>query len=337
MICTDKIKIERLIETFNTNFKVTQLYAAYLENFPEIITKEMIDTLTEDGTVTKEDAIAALLSQIFGLDTDGSADDRRLFRDYIAPSVRVLNAEKYESNPYYRSVHLPNVKIGRWEFKNEHYAPYRAVICHDMMLGKDFSEVPPLGFFDRRFDFPAVLEDGNEWMTLTPVDIDTCDDAISKAHGKVVTFGLGLGYFAFMVARKPEVESVTVVEKSPDVIKLFREYVLPYFPCPEKLNIVEADAFDYAEKIMPNEAFDYAFVDTWRDASDGTPMYERMIKLEHLSPNTEFDYWIENFLISHRRALYFESVIRDYESGKLDTGYDEICQTLDKLGKRQTL
>ena len=97
MICTDKIKIERLIETFNTNFKVTQLYAAYLENFPDIITKEMIDTLTEDGTVTKEDAIAALLSQIFGLDTDGSADDRRLFRDYIAPSVRVLNAEKYES------------------------------------------------------------------------------------------------------------------------------------------------------------------------------------------------------------------------------------------------
>ena len=193
MTQNDKLKLDRLIETFNTNFKVTQLYAAYLENFPEIITEEMVSVLTEDGRVTREDAVAALLSEIFGLDTRSNASHRSLFRNYILPSVRMLDATKYEENPYYKAVHLPDVKVGRWEFKNEHYTPYRGVICHDLLLGDDFSEIPPLGFFDRRFDFPAVLEDGNEWMTLTPVDIDTCDDAISAAHGKVVTFGLGLG------------------------------------------------------------------------------------------------------------------------------------------------
>ena len=334
MTHTDKIKLDRLIETYNTNFKVTQLYAAYLENFPEIITKEMIDTLTDDGAIEKKDAIAALLSEIFGLDTDGSAADRRILRDYIIPSLRLLDAKKYEDNPYYRAVRLPDVTARGWQFKNEHYAPYRAVICDDMILGKDFSEVPPLGFFDRRFNFPAVLEDGNEWMTLTPVDLDTCEDAIAASHGKVITFGLGLGYYAFMVARKPEVDSITVVEKSPEVIKLFREYVLPHFENPEKLALIEADAFEYAEKVMPGEGYDYAFVDTWRDASDGTPMYERMIALEHLSPSTTFDYWIEGFLISRRRALYIEEIIRLYEAGKLDTGYDEIEKRLLDLGKR---
>ena len=88
--------------------------------------------------------------------------------------------------------------------------------------------------------------------------------------------------------------------------------------------------------LMPSEGFDYAFVDTWRDASDGAPMYEKMIALEHLSPSTEFDYWIEHFLISRRRALFIENVIRDYESGKLDTGYDDIVKKLDALGKRES-
>ena len=94
-----------------------------------------------------------------------------------------------------------------------------------MVIGNDFSEYAPLGFFTERFDFPAVLENGNEWMTLTPVDMDTCVEAIEKSRGKVVTFGLGLGYFAYMAAMKENVESVTVVELSDDVIRLFKKHI----------------------------------------------------------------------------------------------------------------
>ncbi|MBQ9071379.1 MAG: hypothetical protein IJY23_08555 [Clostridia bacterium] len=327
----DKIRIERLICTFEDNFRITQLYAAYLESFPEIITKEIINELCCDSGIRKEDAIAALLCEFFALDTDKNEADRRIFRNYILPSIRILDPKKYTENPYYKNVKLPDKKLGNWEFKNESYAPYRAVICHDMIIGEDFSEIPPLGFFEEKFEFPAVLEDGNEWMTLTPVDLDTCEDAISSAFGKVVTFGLGLGYYAYMVARRPEVDSITIVEKSHDVIKLFKEYVLPYFEHPEKVRIVCDDAFDYAEKRMPNEKFDYAFVDTWRDASDGAPMYERMKALEHLSPNTRFSYWIENFLVSNIRAKRFVDIREDYRSGKLNMSYEEIER---KLGKR---
>lgn len=323
-------KLERLFTTFEDNFRITRLYADYLSIFPEIITEEMIHSLEESGVENKY-AISAILAEVFALDTDGKESDKRLFRNYILPSVRILDAKKYMNDPYYKNVKLPDVKLGSWEFKNEAYAPYRAVICHDMMIGDDFSEIPPLGFFTERFEFPAVLEDGNEWMTLTPVDLDTSEEAIKRSRGKVVTFGLGLGYFAYMASLKDEVESVTVVEKSEKVIELFTKYVLPQFSHPEKIKIVNADAFEYAEHTMPNERFDFAFVDTWRDASDGAPMYERMKKLEHLSQDTEFSYWIENFLISNIRARRFVDIREKHLDGKLDMSYDEVVKSLKKI------
>ena len=311
---SDKIKLERLAETVERNCRVTRLYADYLKRYPEVITAEMVATLTEDGVITKEEAIVAILSEMFGLDMQKSPEDRRIIMDYLTPSVRILDASRYTENPYYKNVKIENVKDGAWELRHEHYEPYRAVIAGDMMID-GYSEVPPLGFFAERFDFPAVLEGGNEWMTLTPVDLDTCEDAIAMASGKVVTFGLGMGYYAYMVARKPEVDSITVVEKSPDIIRLFKKHILPYFENPEKLRIICADAFEYAEHQMPEENYDFAFVDTWRDASDGTPMYEKMRALEHLSPKTRFEYWIENFLISRLRYLQFCDIYDAIESG----------------------
>ncbi len=325
---SERVKLGNLFDTFRTNFKVSQLYAAYLEHCPEAITKEMIDILTEDGRITASDAIAALISEMFGLDTDSKAEDRLIVREYIMPSIRILDTRRYTENPYYKNIKLPDVKDGSWEFRNEKYKAYRAVVCDDIIIRDDFREVAPLGFFTEDFEFPAVLEDGNEWMTLTPVDLDTCEDAISAATGKVVTFGLGLGYYAYMVSEKSTVESITVVERSEKVIELFNKYILPGFSHPEKVKIVCEDAFVYAEKIMPDESFDFAFVDTWRDASDGAPMYQKMKELEHLSPGTRFEYWIEKFLISRIRAVNAAELMRLYDSGKLDTGYAEAVKLI---------
>ena len=311
---SDKIKVERISKIFENNFKITRLYADLLQRYPEVITSEMVDTLTADGDITKEEAIVGLLSEIFSLDFDRS-EDRRLILDYLTPSVRILNKDKYENNPYYKNIKLENIKDGNWEIRIEEYKPYQAVICDDMIIKDDFTEIPPLGFFTESFSFPAILENGNEWMTLTPVDLDTCDDAIAKAHGKVVTFGLGLGYYAYMAAQKDEVESVTVVELSSEVINLFNKHILPKMSNAHKIKIVNADAFEYAEKVMPSEDFDLAFVDTWRDASDGAPMYEKMRALEQYSKNTKFLYWIENFLRSRLRALKFAELTEDESCG----------------------
>ena len=327
----DQIKLERLSKTFERNFRLTRMYAEYLERYPEVITKEMIDTLTEGGEITATEALVAILSEIFALDFE-NADDRVLIRDYLTPSVRLLDRGNYENNPYYKNIRLSDIQDGNWEIRTEKYAPYRGVICDDMEIFEDMREVPPLGFFTEEFSFPAILEDGNEWMTLTPVDLDTCEEAIKEARGKVVTFGLGLGYYAYMVSEKEEVESVTVVELSPDVIRLFEKHILPQMPNRHKIKIVNADAFEYAERVMPSEGFDLAFVDTWRDASDGAPMYKKMKALEHLSPNTKFLYWIENFLISRVRAENFARVMGDIDDGNfIPESFNQVIENIKKI------
>lgn len=312
---SDKEKVERLSKTFDCNCELFRLYSNYLQYFPELITEEIVCELTSDGGITKKDALVAVLCEAFGLDYSRGEGDRRMIKEYIRPSVRLLDTEKYTENDYYKNIKLENVKDGKWELKWESYPPYRAFVAGDVTSAPDFSELVPLGFFDKEFKFPAILEDGNEWMTLTPIDIDTCDEAIDRARGRVITFGLGLGYYAYMVSNKKDVESVTVVDKSDEVIRIFKKHILPQFPNASKVNIVSADAFEYAEKIMPSKEYDYAFVDTWRDASDGAPMYLRMKPLEKLNPKTEFSYWIEGFLTSRLRAAEFEKAYGELLSG----------------------
>lgn len=326
----DKERLDRLDDTFRLNFQLTRLYKSYLEKCPELITDELMRELADGAVFSREEAITALLAEIFGIDRERSAEDRRFLNDYVAPSIRILDKERYLNDAYYKNVKIKNVKDGKWELKWEYYAPWRAVICDDMTMAEDYREYAPLGFFPERFDFPAVLEDGNEWMTLTPVDMDTCTEAIEKSRGRVVTFGLGLGYFAYMASIKENVSEVVVVELSSDVIALFKKHILPYFPYPEKIKIVNSDAFRYAEYEMPKENFDFAFVDTWRDASDGAPMYKRMKALEHLSPKTEFAYWIENFLISRLRAEKYVEIRQKLDTGA-DISYDEVIKELENL------
>ena len=331
---SDKQKIQRLKRTFDCNCELFRLYSNYLTYFPELITEQIICELTSDGDISRTEAIVAVICEAFGLDYSKSADDRRIINEYIRPSVKILDTERYTENGYYKNIKLDNIKDGKWELKWESYPPYRAFVAGDVTLAPDFSELVPLGFFDKEFKFPAILEDQNEWMTLTPIDIDTCDEAIRAARGRVITFGLGLGYYAYMVSNKDDVESITVVDKSEEVISIFKKHILPQFPNAEKVNLVCADAFEYAEKIMPSEEYDYAFVDTWRDASDGAPMYLRMKPLEKLNPKTEFSYWVEGFLTSRLRAEEFEKAYCELISGEetAPKTYNEFIERLSVYG-----
>ncbi len=329
---TDYEKFRRLAAVFRRNYRLTSLFAAYLTHCPEWIDKETVGALTADGALTEKEAVAALLAEALGIDAAGGAEDRALYRDCLLPAVRILDAKEFTADAYMKTVRVADAKVGRFAIKNEIYPAYRAAICGDMEVTADFTEIPPLGFFKEPFPFLAVTEDDNEWMTLTPADTVTSRIPIAAARGKVVTYGLGLGYYAFHAAEKPSVESVTVIEKSPDVIRLFKENLLPLFPHGEKIRVIEADAFDYAEHAAPGERYDVAFVDTWRDASDGCPMYLRMKPLEKKNPGVEFHYWIEGFLLSRLRSLRFAKLLEREENATHgavgDVTFDEVKMSL---------
>ncbi len=313
-----ELSIKLMRETFDNNYRLTHYLSRYLTYAPDCVKKEMIEGLTEGTDLSEQEAFAYLLAAVFDLDMENSREDRQFFRRYLAPSVRCLDAARYRNDPYFKTVHFPNTTIGRWDLKTVTYPAYRGFIASDPIMDETYTEIQQLGFFSEDFTFPAVMEDGNEWMTLTPVDLDTCQTAINAAKGRVVTFGLGLGYYAFMVSEKEKVEQITVVERSSDVISLFEQVLLPQFPHKEKVRIVCADAFAYAEGQLPKESFNLAFVDIWRDASDGLEHYLHMKQYEHLCPKTKFLYWIEDTILSRLRAHVFESGYAKTESGEVD-------------------
>ena len=91
-------------------------------------------------------------------------------------------------------------------------------------------------------------------MAVKPSEIETMRAPIEEATGRVVTFGLGLGYFAYMVSEKPDVTSLDIVERSEEAIALFERHILPQFPNKEKIRIIRSDAFGFLSENMWQDA-----------------------------------------------------------------------------------
>ena len=289
------------------NRVVTYAYSRYLNHMPRALTPDMVESLARDCDVSPDEAFLCLFSAACGLETDTNPSHRSLERNYLRTGVRRLDPEVFRADAYFRTVVFSNQKIGKWEMRESDYAPFEPFVCNHPVLTKDFREIPQIGYFSERFTFPAILENGVEWMTVTPNEIETMRAPIAAAHGRVLTLGLGLGYFAFCAAEKETVERVTVVERDADVIDLFTRYILPQFPHKEKIEIVKADAFDHLETLTPDD-FDYLFADLWHDQSDGLPLYLRLRRMEQEKGWKQTDYWIEPTLLSSLRHMVYDKI-----------------------------
>ena len=187
---------------------------------------------------------------------------------------------------------------GTFALSDAAYRPYELFVADDLRAYPDGAVLPVLGYFTRPFTYPVLTENGREWMTATPNEINTIRPVAEAAHGRVLTLGLGLGYFAFHALLNPRVESVTAVERSEDAIRLFRERLLPLFPRAERLTLLHADAFDVAPALYRSGKYDFVFADLWHDVGDGLPMYERLKRME--VPGLDYHYWIEKTLEFYR-------------------------------------
>jgi len=280
------------------NYKVFSLLSNYLNHAPDFITKEEIDEIVKSG-VSSEYAFAVILAAAFGLDIVDHIKDKELFNHYFSNMFHRLDSNEYYNNPYYQHIKIPMVKLGSSEFKYETYKPFEGFVCNDIVQTKEGRQIPQIGFFETEFQFPAILENGRIWMTITPNEIETMKEPVEEAFGDVLTFGLGLGYYAYMVSEKDHVDSVTIVEINEDVIRLFEEHILPQFNHAGKIKIIKADAYAFAQKHLPESKYDFVFTDLWHDVSDGIDLYLKMKEYENLSPRTIFAYWIEKSILCY--------------------------------------
>ena len=110
-------------------------------------------------------------------------------------------------------------------------------------------------------------------MTDTPAEIRDLLPLRRKARGQVLINGLGLGVAVKVCLDNPEVDHVTVVEISQDVIQLVGDYLQLIYE--DRLTIIHADVFEY--KFPKGVRFDVVWHDIWDDiCTDNLPEIHRL-------------------------------------------------------------
>jgi hypothetical protein len=135
-------------------------------------------------------------------------------------------------------------------------------------------------------------------MTDTPDEIRDHRLFMCRASGDVLIAGLGLGMVLQGCASKDTVKSVTVIEQSPEVIKL----VAAYYKAKvfgHKVTIVNADIFEW--KPAKGSYFNCAWYDIWNDLC--TDNLDEMTKLHRKFARRvgHQDSWGKEFLKARRR------------------------------------
>ncbi len=240
--------------------------------------------------------VAMVLSGFLGKDKGERMKLAEIFHAHLTP----ISASLVYTNPYYNNIMIPeDLTLG-----NHHFAVMGYEQGEILELNPDNVDgmyVPHYGYLQDAIEVPCITEDKPEesvWMSLSPGEIITMEEDINHAHGKVLTLGLGLGYYAFMTSRKENVSSVTVVERDSDTITLFDNYIRGQLgrdkagkDISEKIKIIQTDAFSYMETLRDGD-YDYIFADLWEGPYDGKPMYRKIKKITEGFHKTEVHYWI---------------------------------------------
>ena len=134
-----------------------------------------------------------------------------------------------------------------------------------------------------------LYNEDNLVMRLDNKEIESTYEIIKFARGKVGIVGLGIGYVVQEMAKKEDVEEITVYEISEDVINLY-EHNFEHNP---KIKIIKEDAFKAKRK-----EFDYFYVDIY-NYNISMRMVEDYKKFIELHKIKDYTFWgIEHFLLS---------------------------------------
>lgn len=103
-----------------------------------------------------------------------------------------------------------------------------------------------------------LVQNGNEIMSNSQQELLEHQEFLNRPlSGDVLVTGLGLGFINKYLIDKPDIKSVTIVEKYSEVIDL------TWNTCPkdDRFSLVHADADTWE----PTQTFDWGWFDSWTD------------------------------------------------------------------------
>lgn len=232
-----------------------------------------------------------------GMDLWNRADEA--FLKKLFSEAKKFDREAFYADPYLSTVKISEKRIGNFLLTESEYAQGE-FFQYDMPSLSDEIVVPKIGFFPQKVAFPAVYEGKIPWVSVCPSEIFSMTPDTEPARGNCLVLGLGLGYYPFLISAKKEVDHVTIIEKSPEIIELFEKEILPHFPQKEKISVVQDDAFHYLSD-TENGKFDFCYADIWEGWADGAEAVEKIEPYEKKLYETEFRYWIKKEIDWYRK------------------------------------
>ena len=208
----------------------------------------------------------------------------------------------------YQPMSFPRQKAGRFEIITETSEVFEITdVSHAVLLGVD----PITLSWGQPIDFHILIGDGGGVMTSDkPDEIYIQYIAFHNMYGRVLVGGLGLGMAANMIAAMPDVSSVTVIEKEPDIIRLVDDNLHP------KVNVIEADLFEHVKQLTAG-SYDSAYYDVWYStsrrewAASVVPLYRtsRRLGIDTLGA------WGEHEMVAQLApALYMQAMLDESAS-----------------------
>lgn len=252
------------------------------EEYGDLFIKKLIsDTLQVDPELIDNDLVKEITDRLMVLDEE-------YYDNYY------VKALSNDLELYYMDTKLQTTRI------DAGFVDY----CKCPSVLGDIPAAPNLYYSPKEFNMLQLWIDDDLWMTLSPNEVYTMREPIDKAFGKVITCGIGIGYYAIMAAAKDNVESVTVVENNEGVIDLFRHFIMKKFPreVTGKISIVHADAYEYLYDLKDGK-FNYCFIDLWQGVQD-TDQYFKAIHATAHFKKMEYSLWIEDsFIVRFREEI----------------------------------
>ena len=310
-------RIQELIGNNNININVADLLVNAF-NYTDIFDVNEIKQYILEGLNEKE-AMMQIFTKAFDIDYDLD-ENREVMDAYILNDLKKLDPKEYLDNEYAKTIKATG-KYKKYALKYITYEPYQLFAYDDISLEGD-KENSRIGYFDNKFSYLALTEGNNIWMSLNPNEIETMKPFINKGKGNVLVLGLGMGYVPFMMALKPEVKNITIIEKDPEIIGLFNSLILPSFKNKEKIKIVEDDAINFVKK---NNKFDYIFADLWHSPEDGLSLFVQLKRI-----NKKIDCWLEESMYALLRRCMI-SLIEENTLGYGEENYKFSKTYTDKV------
>ena len=285
--------------------------------------KQNFDMMLKVSEIEQELDGAKIESNVFNIN-----ESEKLLKKYIKDKLNFsdddynnlfyplekLNAYAFQNEPYLRNVDLKEVKLNDISIKKIVYEEnefcFTNVYSQDENLLRKYS----IGVFDGIVNTYGMYENDKLIATINPMEINIRANALRNVDKNVLVVGLGLGYFPYMASQKKDVNKITIIEENEDVIRIFKENILPFFENKEKIAIVHDDVTNYKKYISGHN---FVVVDNLENNEIDQNLYKVLITYEDDFPNTKFFYSFEDCFLN-------DTIINIYQYFSAKLGTDDF-------------